>query len=76
VVYRLGGRPWLRDGGGGAVSEQQPVSTDGFSALFQWANEHGVHGMARPTELERQGWVKVRQHPNYPLSWLMKKDVG
>lgn len=42
---------------------------------FQWANEDGAQGMVRPEDLEAQGWVKVRQHPNYPLSWLMRKDA-
>jgi hypothetical protein len=45
------------------------------TALYQWANEDAVHGMARPSYLESQGWVKVRQHPNYPKSWLMRKDA-
>lgn len=43
-------------------------------AVYQWANESGVHGMARPSYLEAHGWVKVRQHPLYPKSWLMRKD--
>jgi len=44
--------------------------------VFQWANESGVHGMARPSYLEAHGWVKVCQHPNYPKSWLMRKDAA
>ena len=41
--------------------------------LYQWANEQGVNGMARPATLERLGWVKVRQHPLWPKSWLMRR---
>lgn len=43
-------------------------------ALFQWANESGAHGMARPDSLESQGWVRVRQHPLWPKSVLMRKE--
>ena len=53
------------------------MTTEGaLVAVFLWANEAGVHGMARPEYLESQGWVKVRQHPNFPLSWLMRKDAA
>jgi hypothetical protein len=41
--------------------------------LFQWANEEGTSGMPLPEELERQGWVRVAQHPRWVKSWLMKK---
>jgi len=27
------------------------------AVLYQWANESGAHGMARPAYLEAQGWV-------------------
>jgi hypothetical protein len=43
--------------------------------LFQWANESGAHGMARPADLESQGFVKVGPHPFWPTSWLMRKDA-
>jgi len=42
-------------------------------AIYQWANEKGIHGMATPAHLESIGYVKVRQHPLYPASWLMRK---
>lgn len=45
-------------------------------AVYQWANESGTHGMARPAALERIGYVKVRQHPLYPKSWLMRKEAS
>jgi hypothetical protein len=31
--------------------------------------------MATPRHLESLGFVKVRQHPLYPASWLMKKEA-
>ncbi len=44
------------------------------TGFYQWAHEAGLNGMARPEFLEQQGWIKVRQHPFWPLSWLMKKE--
>lgn len=46
-----------------------------MSTLYQWANTAGVNGMPRPSHLEKLGWVKVRQHPLWPKSWLMRKDA-
>ena len=46
-----------------------------LKVIFQWANESGAHGMARPAALEKIGYVKVRQHPLWPKSWLMRKDT-
>ena len=40
---------------------------------LQWAHEHGKHGMARVSELEAQGWVKVAEHEVYSGSWLMER---
>jgi len=39
--------------------------------LFRWANEREVNGMPTPESLEAEGWVRVRQHPFWPLSILM-----
>ena len=41
---------------------------------FRWANERGASGMPHPEELEHLGYVRVRQHPLFPLSWLMRRD--
>lgn len=41
--------------------------------LLRWANETHAHGMPTPEELEAEGWVRVRQHPRWPTSWLMRK---
>ena len=60
-----GARDGGRAGGGGGVT-----------VVYQWANVKGVHGMATPAYLESHGFVKVRQHPLYPLSWLMRKDAA
>lgn len=57
------------------MAENQLKTPVSSRAVFQWANESGAHGMARPAYLEAQGWVKVRQHPLWPKSWLMKKDA-
>lgn len=50
----------------------EPSSHAGV-AEFQWANVNGAHGMALVAALEGQGWVRVRQHPLWPASWLMRK---
>ena len=47
-----------------------------MTALFQWANEGGLHGMPKPEELEQIGYRKERQHPFWPTSWLMRKDAS
>lgn len=44
-----------------------------MTILYQWANESGLHGMARPEYLEAHGWIKIRRHPFWPKSWLMKR---
>lgn len=43
---------------------------------FRWANTDKHHNMPTPRELEDQGYVKVRQHPFWPESWLMKRARG
>ena len=43
--------------------------------FFRWAHEHGAHGMPTPENLEAEGWLRVRRHPFWPLSWLMRKDA-
>jgi len=40
---------------------------------FIWANERGISGMKPPSYWEARGWIKVAQHPRWPLSWLMEK---
>lgn len=40
---------------------------------YQWSNESGIHGMAKIADLEREGWIKVREHWKYAGSWLMRK---
>jgi hypothetical protein len=57
----------------GVTNSAQPASTGAIQ--YQWANESGAHGMARPSYLEARGWVKVRQHPLWPKSWLMRKEA-
>lgn len=42
---------------------------------FHWANERGANGMPRPETLEADGWVRHVRHPNYPASWLMRKET-
>jgi hypothetical protein len=42
---------------------------------YRWANETGAHGMARPEMLEAEGYVRVRRHPFWPASWLMRRDI-
>jgi hypothetical protein len=46
-----------------------------MAILYQWASETGAQGMARPSALEKLGYVKVRRHPLYPTSWLMRKEA-
>jgi hypothetical protein len=41
---------------------------------YRWANERGAHGMATPEELEAEGYVRCKQHPFWPLSWLMVRE--
>jgi hypothetical protein len=43
---------------------------------YRWAHEAGAHGMARPEALEGERYVRVRQHPFWPASWLMRREVG
>ena len=45
------------------------------SGEYRWASEHGTAGMPHPEELAYLGYVKVRQHPMWPSSWLMRRDV-
>ncbi len=45
----------------------------GSQTQYQWANETGIHGMAKISDLEAQGWVKVTEHWEYKGSWLMRK---
>lgn len=42
---------------------------------FRWASETGRSGMPHPDELEYFGFVRVRRHPFYPASWLMRRDA-
>jgi hypothetical protein len=41
---------------------------------YRWANEQGVSGMPVPEVLEAEGYVRVCQHPFWPLSWLMRRE--
>ena len=43
-------------------------------ADFCWANDAGRLGLSRPEALEAQGWTRVRRHPRWHDSWLMRKD--
>ena len=43
--------------------------------LFRWANEREVNGMPTPEALEAEGWVRVRRHPFWPLSVLMRREA-
>ena len=42
--------------------------------LFRWANERGLNSMPTPEALEIEGWVRVRRHPFWPASWVMRRD--
>ena len=41
---------------------------------FRWANEREANGMPTPEALEAEGWVRVRRHPFWLLSWLMTRQ--
>ena len=42
---------------------------------YRWASEARTHGMPTPGELEAEGYARVTRHPNYPASWLMRRDA-
>ncbi len=42
---------------------------------FRWAHEARRFGLPTPDELEAVGWVRVRRHPFWPASWLMRKGA-
>ena len=41
---------------------------------YRWANERRIHAMPTPEELEQEGYVRVKRHPNYETSWLMVRQ--
>ena len=41
---------------------------------YRWANERRAHSMPTPEELEAEGYVRVKRHPNYETSWLMVRQ--
>jgi len=43
--------------------------------FFCWANEREMNDMPTPEALEAEGWVRVRRHPFWPLSVLMRHDT-
>jgi hypothetical protein len=54
------------------------LSTDATlkDGTYAWASETRAHSMPTPEELEAQGYVKLRPHPWYTGTWLMKREVG
>ena len=44
-----------------------------LSGEYRWANESGLHGMISIAEAEYFGYVRWRQDPRFPDSWLMKR---
>jgi len=53
-----------------AVVVPVPVQSE---TEFRWASEAGAAGMAYPEELEYLGYERVRRHPFWPASWLMRR---
>ena len=50
--------------------------TPGFGGEeYRWANERRINGMPTPEELEAEGYSRVCQHPNWPLSVLMVRPL-
>ena len=47
-----------------------------MSDEYRWASESGAQGMATPEELEWLGYEKVREHPLWEGSWLMKRETA
>jgi hypothetical protein len=53
--------------------------TDALSAnadlagSYVWASQDGRHGMLTIEAAEREGYVKVAEHPWYRGTWLMKR---
>lgn len=43
---------------------------------YQWANEKRVNGMPTPEELETEGYERIRRHPWWPISWLMRRAIA
>lgn len=41
---------------------------------YRWASETHSMGMPCPTDLQKEGWTPVRQHPFWPESGLMKRE--
>ncbi len=49
--------------------------TDARCVEFRWASVDPARGLPTPAELEAAGWVRVRRHPFWPASWLMRKGA-
>ncbi len=52
-----------------------PAMTDAPCIEFRWAHEARLFGLPTPEELEASGWIRVRRHPFWPASWLMRKGA-
>lgn len=46
------------------------------STLYCYGVLSPRHGMCTVKELEYYGWVRVRPHPWYESTWLMKKECN
>ena len=41
---------------------------------YRWASDSGAQGMPYVEEIEYLGFERLREHPLFPGTWLMRRD--